>query len=347
MSDLPHIAGEELRLLTTNARGDLVDLRYRVLLPIDAKAASATPMVFIMGFNCSMYAWLVNQLPHTVAQHRPVLLLDNRGLRTLPDCGQRWSAHTTYALTKAQLVHFGLELQDDLGLEDLADDVKLLMDHALPQQRLFHVVGVSMGGMVAQHVALRYPEKLASLVLLSTTADSQANAARLAAKTPAMAARGNPLPIPSAIHPPSSDEEKRLAATLNLVMSIALQPEHSSMLVGSRWRGRNDPMAPLRFLAEKFPHSPHAVAIHQRASRKHNVVDLLTAEHPLLIKRVPVLVMTGEEDPLRDLECAHQLIRLIPNARLVTYEGTGHMLWMEREEELTQELVSWTAQHEP
>ena len=55
-----------------------------------------------------------------------------------------------------------------------------------------------------------------------------------------------------------------------------------------------------------------------------------------------MLVITGEEDPLRDIECAEQLGRLIPHARLVKYEGTGHMLWMEREVELTQELVAWT-----
>jgi 3-oxoadipate enol-lactonase len=101
---------------------------------------SGPPVVLIMGFGISGRAWMP-QVEALAKSHR-VLIFDNRGI------GETESSKTPY------------------GFSDLADDTAALMDH-LDWERA-HVAGVSMGGMVAQHLALRHSHRLRSLALIAT-----------------------------------------------------------------------------------------------------------------------------------------------------------------------------------
>ncbi len=99
------------------------------------------PVVLIMGFGISGRAW-APQIEGLKGRHR-VLVFDNRGI------GESESSKTSY------------------GFADLADDTAALMEHVgFPRA---HVVGVSMGGMVALHLALRHRPRVASLSLIATS----------------------------------------------------------------------------------------------------------------------------------------------------------------------------------
>lgn len=99
------------------------------------------PVVLIMGLGCSSAMWF-RVAPHLARTHR-VILLDNRG-----------SGQTR---TRSALVH---------RVPAMADDVAAVLDAA--GETSAHVVGFSMGGMVAQQFAVDHPSRLRSLALLGT-----------------------------------------------------------------------------------------------------------------------------------------------------------------------------------
>ena len=99
-----------------------------------------SPVVLIMGFGISGRAWAPQV--EALRQHHRVLIFDNRGI------GGSESSKTPY------------------GFADLADDTVALMDHVGFDRA--HVVGVSMGGMISQHVAIRHPDRVRSLSLIAT-----------------------------------------------------------------------------------------------------------------------------------------------------------------------------------
>ncbi|MBW1786695.1 MAG: alpha/beta fold hydrolase [Deltaproteobacteria bacterium] len=102
---------------------------------------SGDPLILILGLGQDMATWGL-QIPEFSKTHR-VIVLDNR------DSGKSYRSTGPYATA------------------DMADDVILLMDRLSID--LAHVLGVSMGGMIAQQVAMRAPERIKSLVLASTT----------------------------------------------------------------------------------------------------------------------------------------------------------------------------------
>ena len=102
-------------------------------------------MLLIMGLGGSGNAWW-RLLPHLESRVR-LLVMDNRGTgRSDPVRGL-------------------------LGLRDLVEDALAVLDHAGVASA--HVHGVSMGGMVAQHLALDHPDRVQSLLLGCTAAQAQ------------------------------------------------------------------------------------------------------------------------------------------------------------------------------
>lgn len=99
------------------------------------------PLVLIMGLGCSSDMWY--RLAPELAKHYRVILIDNRG------AGQ--------TSVQFAVVH---------RVSSMASDIVAVLDEAGEESA--HVLGISMGGMIAQEFALNYPHRVRSLVLAAT-----------------------------------------------------------------------------------------------------------------------------------------------------------------------------------
>ena len=275
-----------------------VDLAYETFGSRDAPA-----LVLVMGLATQMIAWHEDFCGQLADRGFLVVRFDNRdvGLSThlddagLPDLSPLFSGQS---MTDAPYT-----------LADMADDIARLFD-ALDMDRV-HLVGASMGGMIAQEVALRHPQRLLSLTsVFSTTAP------HVGAATPEAAAV---LFSP----PPTSEREagERAVAVYQVIGSpgYPLDEDGLSARGCEAFRRANDPAGVARQLA----------AIHASGDRTEALAGVA----------IPTLVLHGENDPLIQPAGGHATAAAIPGARLVTYPGMGHdlpqALWPALVEEIT------------
>ena len=185
-------------------------------------------------------------------------------------------------------------------LEDMADDAAGLLDGLGVDSA--HVVGASMGGMIAQTLALRHPEKVRSLCsIMSTTGDRSVG-------QPRPEAMGALLAPP----PQSRDEAMERAVTVNRVIGSPSYPADEAAVkerARRAWDRDHDPEGAARQL----------LAIMAQADRTRALGDL----------RAPTLVVHGEADPLVDVTGGRATAAAIPEARLVVIPGMGHDLPVE------------------
>ncbi|TMR89626.1 alpha/beta fold hydrolase [Nonomuraea basaltis] len=181
-------------------------------------------------------------------------------------------------------------------LDDLADDAAGLMD-ALGWPAA-HVVGASMGGMIAQALAIRHPARVLTLTsIMSTTGP------RVAPPTPAA--------IAALTATPPADRAAVLEQALQTWSVIGspgyeLDRERITMMAGLAYDRCFDPAGTARQLA----------AIMDSGSRTEQLARVT----------VPTLVLHGEEDQLVPVEGGRATAAAVPGARLVTYPGMGHDL---------------------
>jgi pimeloyl-ACP methyl ester carboxylesterase len=164
-----------------------------------------------------------------------------------------------------------------------------------------HVVGISMGGAIAQIVAAEQPARVESLTLIMT---SSGNPKLPRGKPEALAALFAP-------RPDGSDREAVIAHTMSTYRVIGSPGFRMSDAELRRWVERSvdrsyDPQGALR----------HLLAV------------LTSGDRLALLKwiRCPTLVMHGIDDPLVPIECGRELVDLIPGATSLFVPGMGHDL---------------------
>jgi pimeloyl-ACP methyl ester carboxylesterase len=272
------------------ARSNGINLEYETF-----GDRGAPPIVLIMGLGAQLVLWPDELCATLAAAGHYVVRFDNRdvGLSTKLETPRR------VRLVRAALAsRLGFKVRAPYTLDDMAHDTVGLLD-ALELRRA-HVVGASMGGMIAQIVAARHPQRVDSLTLIMSTS-------------------GNPR-LPQA----------RLDLQLRLVRR-PLAGDRETLIRHSMdlWRAIGSPQFPAgdEVLRAKVERS------YDRSSYRHGLARqtlaiIASGSRVPLLKRItaPTLVIHGAEDPLVPVAAGHDLAQHIPGARLSIIPGMGHDL---------------------
>ena len=241
-------------------------------------------LVLVMGIGYDSSLWTLAQVPALSTQFR-VVILDNR------DAGRSSKASHPYAIA------------------DMADDLAGLLD-ALEIQRS-HLLGLSMGGMIAQEFALRHADRLDRLVISGSGA------------APARSAV-DPIRIWSWVKAHDASGEVFGAQQLVSLFSTAFLRNHEAV---------QDTVALLA--SNPHPMSPEAYRRQADAYLRFDALDRLGAI------TAPTLVVVGEQDLQTPPWIAREVADAIPDARfeVIRGDGSSHLVPIERPDDFNR-LVS-------
>jgi 3-oxoadipate enol-lactonase len=229
---------------------------------------SGEPLVLIAGLGAKGTSWHPF-LEHAAERFR-VLTFDNRGSGAAPAPEQPFSIR--------DLAQDVLELLDQLGIERAP------------------IMGRSMGGMIAQELALLAPERVERLVLVSTTGRVDPHLAHLFSLWADMAEQGVPAEI-----------RHRSSLLWCLGARSVAQDARVASYLAAKVRGERT----------------RDYVLQARACAQHDALDRLSA------LRMPVLVVAGSEDRFTPRDHARRLAAAIEGARLKWIPGSGHLPYLE------------------
>jgi 3-oxoadipate enol-lactonase len=244
------------------------------------------PLLLFTGFSISSAVF--DPLADSYGQHFRCLTFDYRGTGR----SARWSG----LLSMAALAADGLRVLDAVGV------------------RSAHVYGVSMGGMVAQEFAIRFPHRVRGLILAGTSPGGP------------LGARPSPRQVAAVAWRVGGGTLRRrrpwLAPALFSEAFAAREPERARELQRYFELHR----APLSASAGQLLASVY----HDRARQLDRI-------------RAPTLVLHGELDAISPVANAHQLAAGIPDSELQLIAGAGHVFPLEAPEASLRAVLEWLA----
>jgi len=251
-----------------------VKLYYEVL-------GEGPPVVLIGGLGSQISSWS-SQVP-LYSKYFKVVIFDNRGAG-LSD-----------------------KPRDPYSIEDMADDTIQLIDFLGIQSA--SLVGKSMGGMIAQWIGIKYPEKVNKLVLACTSA--------------------------------SRDEVGNEILRMGRDVAIKLGMKAvwlTALFLGYTREYLENNLGKIKETLAVIPENKEAIDGYigqSLACEGHNTRDLVSKI------KAPTLVMLGDRDQIASPRRSKELAQLIPGARLEVFEDVGHGFWRERQEEVDKVVMEF------
>ncbi len=199
-----------------------------------------------------------------------------------------------------------------ITLEAMADDLARLLD-ALGLDRVGYA-GLSIGGMLGMRLALQHPDRVAALALLNTTAEPETPTKRM------LFEHLNE----TTLNRPADDKTVRIV--LDLMLSPAFQAQN--------------PAVTQRVYDTLFiPNNEGMYWVAKAVFARGDIRDAIATLD------IPTVVVTSDIDTAIQTEFAVRVAETIPGARLVTYEGSGHLTAVERADEVNALLDSFFGAH--
>jgi pimeloyl-ACP methyl ester carboxylesterase len=250
---------------------------------------SGPTLVLLEGLGYASWMW--NRQVKELAEHFTVVLFDNRGV------GYTDKPETEYSI--------------QLFAEDTAEVLRALNIEKA------HILGVSMGGFIAQEFAINYPEMVDSLILCCTSFGGP-----------------NSIPIPQETLDimmqgggrDGSIEKARYA--ISTALNLESVPKHQDII---------------DFIREQQLKNPQPKHAYQRQLYAGASFNSETRVHSIWAK---TLILAGRGDRVVPCENARLLHEKIPNSREIIIEGTGHLFFMEKPEVTNRFIINFLTQSE-
>ena len=256
---------------------------------------NGVPVVMVMGLGGQLTYWPHSLIATLTRSGYRVITFDNRDIGLSTQLHALGTPNMAWQLLKAKC---GLRVRSCYTLQDMAQDTLALMDGLkIPRA---HILGISMGGMIAQRIAASAPERTISLTSIMSSSG----------------APGLPGPRPDVtralLTPPKSQREddvvQHAVQFFQRIGSPGYEQDWEAFAALARANFR------------RAPNSQGAVrqlwAIIADRDR-HRTLSRITS---------PTLVMHGDADPLVPLACGHDTAKRIPHAHWEVIPGMGHDL---------------------
>jgi pimeloyl-ACP methyl ester carboxylesterase len=255
---------------------------------------ASPPVLLIGGLGHQLIAWDEDFCGDLAGHGYLVIRFDNRDVG-FSTSFEQWGLPNIPALHQAWLR--GERILAPYTLRDMAADAVGLLD-ALEVEDT-HLVGISMGGMVAQIIAIHYPERVRTLAsIMSSTSD-----------------RDLPPPDPEVLsillQPRPTDRSRYIARAVETARALS-GPAYPADEDRVRMRA-----------AQSFDRDPNPTG----AARQLTAVFAADSRRwALSAVNVPALVIHGDADPVFPIQCGIDTAQAIPTARLRVIGGLGHGL---------------------
>ncbi len=254
------------------------------------------PLIMVMGLGMQLVAWPPALIEGLVAAGVQVIVFDNRDIGL---SGSGELAPTQSMATSMLRYLFHRPVRPAFTLDDLAADTLALADALGLQQ--FDLMGVSLGGMVAQKIAWRAPERARSVVSFMSAAGPRA----------APWAKLRVLPKFLSRPPKSASFEAQVAHFARLFEVIGCLDDAEEKRV---MRARLE--VALRRAYRPAGTARQLLAVLADPDRSAEVAQI----------QCPVTLIHGEEDPLVPIAAMEHLQRLLPNATAHRIPKLGHYM---------------------
>jgi 3-oxoadipate enol-lactonase len=245
------------------------------------------PLVLIQGLGGPRSGWIFQT--RAFSKYYRVITFDNRGVGKSDKPSQPYTVRT------------------------MADDTRALLDHLGVDKA--HVLGASLGGMVAQEMAISYPDRVMKLILACTAA-GMGPTNGTAVET---VGHGSALREADITDPRSVD----MGRVMSEVMKLSFNKRLSKMF-----------FVPLSKTYLRF-REVQAISGQLEAAMAHSTLDRLDQI------KAPTLVIVGTGDRLIPSQSSEMLANMIPGARLVKLNGGSHAFFMEMRGRFNKEVLDF------
>jgi 3-oxoadipate enol-lactonase len=237
------------------------------------RSGAGEPLLLIQGMSATHLSW-GEPFAGDLARDFDVVAYDHRGIgRSDP-------------------------VTDPFSIADLAQDAAGLLDEL--GWETAHVLGISMGGMVAQELALNHPERIRTLALGCTYCGG-----------------------PGSALAPQATLERLTAGMLSGDRELAIRTAFE-INVSAAFAARDGAYDAFRAMAKSLPAPVPVIMLQMQAIGGHDT----SARLPSLT--LPTLVIGGDEDQMLPVRNGRLIASLIPDAQLEILPGVGHMFWWEQ-----------------
>jgi pimeloyl-ACP methyl ester carboxylesterase len=264
----------------TNANG--IELYYEV-------HGSGEPLLLIMGLSLNSKSWF-RTLP-ALKNHYQVIVFDNRGT------GLSGKPNTPYSI------------------ELMAEDARAVLDAAGVETA--HIYGISMGGMIAQRLAIIYPKRVKSLILGCTTAGGINHVQPANDVSMLMLSRASTASTP----------EEMAWATAPILYSPSFIENHKELVAEDIQKRIEIPVLPYAYMLQLQACLSHDTSLE---------IDQIKA---------PTFVIHGDADRLVPYENGVNLANKIPNAEFLTISGAGHIYVTEAQDFVNNRVIEFLKEH--
>ena len=277
-----------------------IEIYYRDYGPIDAE-----PILLVQGLGGQLVNWPQHLIEFLIENNFRPIVFDNRdtGLSTRVDSDSFSDEKRSNTIIRSYVRYYlRLPIESEYTIDDMANDAIAVLDELNISQA--HVLGISMGGMIAQIIASSHPDRTKTFTLIASTAStpSPLNGPTRKVRKLLMDRTKNP----------NSNIDQRVDRTRKIFSEIGYQgidlytDEFYQDISSSIKRGGNDDTGFGRQLT----------AILGSENRLDKVKSI----------KVPTLIIHGQDDPLIKVKNAYKTNKLIKDSKLIVISDMRHLI---------------------